>query len=452
MADNMFEEKDLHYFPEEPCDSGDEQYRDSSRRSHKDQWFSRNWGASPGSKRQRPTRITEMWRCTKKRRQESPRSPKKGSPDKRKKETPDRGVSLEAKETLAPSSRWSSPSVFATETTVEDVCNVDDVIVCESMDIFGARAKAAALGAASGLSKARRFGTWSEEEDNRLREAVMHLCSDAQMHAKTKPWSVICIAVPGRAPKQCRERFLEHLDVKLVRTPYTVEEYDAILSLVETHGRKLSVVCKELNKWRESRGHEGFRSCTSVKNLVARLQSPRKTKRAVSAQAQPERESGVAENLVALDEFVDFLDFDAFLSSDDNASTKDKEQSLALHGSCTSSPLECETELLLPEPEVSTEVIRMQPVERVGGYNTVRTIHPQRCSADRKMTLNLSEGHGPPRRALFENINKMINTPRPLNSVHDTQVARHGEASRRGVSVMESVHASARAWAAAATK
>lgn len=68
-------------------------------------------------------------------------------------------------------------------------------------------------------SDVRVKGPWTVEEDARLKELV----------AEYGPrWSVVAEKLPGRIGKQCRERYLNHLDDKIKRGPWTPQE-DAIL-------------------------------------------------------------------------------------------------------------------------------------------------------------------------------------------------------------------------------
>ncbi|KAG5175728.1 Homeodomain-like protein, partial [Tribonema minus] len=67
-------------------------------------------------------------------------------------------------------------------------------------------------------------GSWSPEEDEKLRTLV------GMFGAK---WAQICMHMPGRVGKQCRERYLNHLDPSLKKTPWTPEE-DALLTELHT--------------------------------------------------------------------------------------------------------------------------------------------------------------------------------------------------------------------------
>ncbi len=57
-------------------------------------------------------------------------------------------------------------------------------------------------------------GPWTAEEDNMVRQLV-------QNHG-TKKWSLIAMHLEGRLGKQCRERWYNHLDPNIKRTPWCV--------------------------------------------------------------------------------------------------------------------------------------------------------------------------------------------------------------------------------------
>jgi len=81
-------------------------------------------------------------------------------------------------------------------------------------------------------------GTWSPEEDELLLKAVKRMGD--------RRWSEIALSIPGRKGKQCRERYLNHLDPKLNKDPWTHEE-DMILSAnQELIGNHWSEIAKML--------------------------------------------------------------------------------------------------------------------------------------------------------------------------------------------------------------
>lgn len=86
-------------------------------------------------------------------------------------------------------------------------------------------------------SDVRVKGPWTAEEDVRLKELV----------AEYGPrWSVVAEKLPGRIGKQCRERYLNHLDDKIKRGPWTPQE-DAILwEAHNTRGNRWCQIAKLL--------------------------------------------------------------------------------------------------------------------------------------------------------------------------------------------------------------
>ncbi|KAL9644251.1 hypothetical protein ABK040_005712 [Willaertia magna] len=91
-------------------------------------------------------------------------------------------------------------------------------------------------------------GSWTEEEDKKLLDLV-------QNHG-AKRWSFIAQGLPGRVGKQCRERYLNHLDPKINKKAWTEEEDAVIVEMHEKHG----------NQWAKiSRVLEG-RTANAVKN------------------------------------------------------------------------------------------------------------------------------------------------------------------------------------------
>jgi myb proto-oncogene protein len=52
---------------------------------------------------------------------------------------------------------------------------------------------------------ARRTGTWTEDEDLKLKAAV-------QMHGGKNCWNAIAAMVPGRTSRQCCDRWLKYMD------------------------------------------------------------------------------------------------------------------------------------------------------------------------------------------------------------------------------------------------
>jgi len=81
-------------------------------------------------------------------------------------------------------------------------------------------------------------GPWSAEEDATIRRLV----------AQGGPikWSVIAAHLPGRIGKQCRERWCNHLDPRINKQPWTLEEDQLIIMLHEQMGNRWADLAKKM--------------------------------------------------------------------------------------------------------------------------------------------------------------------------------------------------------------
>ncbi|KAJ0409993.1 hypothetical protein ATCC90586_009670 [Pythium insidiosum] len=80
-------------------------------------------------------------------------------------------------------------------------------------------------------------GHWSFEEDQILEYLVTQGCNN---------WGQIAERIPGRTPKQCRERWKNHLDPAINKGPYTEEEDKVILDAQARLGNKWSQIAQLL--------------------------------------------------------------------------------------------------------------------------------------------------------------------------------------------------------------
>ncbi|TYZ57126.1 hypothetical protein PybrP1_007174, partial [[Pythium] brassicae (nom. inval.)] len=76
-------------------------------------------------------------------------------------------------------------------------------------------------------------GSWSAAEDALLALKVATL---------GPKWTQISRLLPGRVGKQCRERYLNHLDPSINKTPWTLEEDARLADACEKHGRRWSLI------------------------------------------------------------------------------------------------------------------------------------------------------------------------------------------------------------------
>ncbi|CAN0093815.1 unnamed protein product, partial [Phaeothamnion confervicola] len=120
---------------------------------------------------------------------------------------------------------------------------------------------AAAMTAAGGGRTVKHgIGSWSTAEDERLKTLV---------GVFGVRWSQIAEHMPGRVGKQCRERYLNHLDPGLNKSQWTQQEEALLVSLHRKHS----------NSWAEIARHIPGRSDNDVKNrwnLIARREKSRK--------------------------------------------------------------------------------------------------------------------------------------------------------------------------------
>uniref|UniRef100_A0A7S4R1F3 Uncharacterized protein n=1 Tax=Ditylum brightwellii TaxID=49249 RepID=A0A7S4R1F3_9STRA len=81
-------------------------------------------------------------------------------------------------------------------------------------------------------------GSWTVEEDNILRDK-------RQLYGRK--WAKIAAHLPGRQGKQCRERFVNHLDPELKKGEWTDDEEAILIALHEHHGNRWANISKQLH-------------------------------------------------------------------------------------------------------------------------------------------------------------------------------------------------------------
>uniref|UniRef100_A0A1J3DJP9 Myb-related protein 3R-1 n=1 Tax=Noccaea caerulescens TaxID=107243 RepID=A0A1J3DJP9_NOCCA len=81
-------------------------------------------------------------------------------------------------------------------------------------------------------------GPWTQEEDEKIVELV-------EKYGPAK-WSVIARSLPGRIGKQCRERWHNHLNPGINKDAWTSEEELALMNAHQVHGNKWAEIAKVL--------------------------------------------------------------------------------------------------------------------------------------------------------------------------------------------------------------
>jgi len=79
---------------------------------------------------------------------------------------------------------------------------------------------------------------WVPEEDEKLTKLVKKY--------GTKNWRIIASHLRGRLPKQCRERWINHLDPTIVKGRLTEKEWKLVLDAHEELGNRWSEIAKLL--------------------------------------------------------------------------------------------------------------------------------------------------------------------------------------------------------------
>eukprot|EP00938_MAST-03A_sp_MAST-3A-sp1_P001078 g1078.t1 len=87
------------------------------------------------------------------------------------------------------------------------------------------------------LKPGLRKGQWNDSEDALLRSLVK---------SNGTTWAVIAEKVPGRTPKQCRERWKHHLDPRIKKSEWTEAEDRIIMAQHNKLGNKWSKIAKML--------------------------------------------------------------------------------------------------------------------------------------------------------------------------------------------------------------
>jgi hypothetical protein len=80
-------------------------------------------------------------------------------------------------------------------------------------------------------------GSWTADEDAILRD---------KRRLYGRKWAKIAAHLPGRQGKQCRERFVNHLDPELKKGEWTDDEEAILIAMHEQYGNRWANISKQL--------------------------------------------------------------------------------------------------------------------------------------------------------------------------------------------------------------
>ncbi|KAK8807033.1 hypothetical protein WA158_003792 [Blastocystis sp. Blastoise] len=88
-------------------------------------------------------------------------------------------------------------------------------------------------------------GHWTQQEDELLREIVQQNI-DPSDPSRPLSWATIAVTIQGRTAKQCRERWMNHLDPTVNKGPWSAQEDKILLELQKQWGNQWASIASQL--------------------------------------------------------------------------------------------------------------------------------------------------------------------------------------------------------------